>query len=118
VIDTMTVLRLKRGLVETYDPKDWGSRTDYLCARSTRFDHGLFPFWLLSDPKGFSGKPTTGLCAVAEAISRGYTDIYLIGFDRVLHPERPGEWLAHDKWAEHRYLKSLPARITELGDIR
>lgn len=55
---------------------------------------------------------------MVEAIKRGYTDITLIGFDRLLHPDREDDgpqWLAHDKRREHDYLMSLPARIRELG---
>lgn len=118
----MAVLRLKRGLLETHDPRHWGTRTDFLCARSRRFDSGKYPFWLLQAPEDYPDtclpKPTTGLCAVVEAIKRGYTDITLIGFDRLLHPDREDDgpqWLAHDKRREHDYLMSLPARIRELG---
>ena len=120
LIDTMTVVRLKRGLLDHHDDKDWGSRTDYLCARSLRFDCGRHPFWLLRDRYSqypSHSKPTTGLCAVLEAIERLNPDqIYVTGFDRLMHPERPDPahtWLAHDKWAEHEVLKSLGVR--ELG---
>lgn len=121
VIDTMKVLRLKRGLLPAHDVRRWGSRTDYLCARSPRFDQGKHPFWLLSAPEDYPDtqlpKPTTGLCAVVEAVKRGYTDIALIGFDRLLHPEIKDsgqQWIAHDKWREHEYLKTLPVKITDL----
>ena len=109
----MTVLRLKRGLLETHDRSHWGSRTDFLCARSPKFDHGHFPFWLLDS----SNKYTTGLCAVLEAKRRlDPKEIFVIGFDRLMHPERddgPHPWLAHDKWAEHEILKKIGVR--ELG---
>lgn len=113
VIDTMTVLRLKRGLLETHDRSHWGSRTDFLCARSPKFDHGYFPFWLLDS----QNKYTTGLCAVLEAKRRlDPKEIFVIGFDRLMHPERddgPHPWLAHDKWVEHEMLKKIGVR--ELG---
>lgn len=109
----MTVVRLKRGLLETHDRKHWGSRTDVLCACSLRFNHGQHPFWLLSNPH----KWTTGLCAVLEAKRRlNPKEIFVIGFDRLMHPERedpPHTWLGHDKWAEHEILKQLGVR--ELG---
>lgn len=107
------VIRLKRGLLETYDRKHWGSRTDYLCACSPRFDHGHFPFWLLAN----EDKRTTGLCAVLEAKKRLAPDeIAVIGFDRLMRPERedpPNTWLAHDKWAEHAVMMELG--VKELG---
>jgi hypothetical protein len=114
VIDTMTVVRLKRGL--TPDPTHWGSRTDYLCACSPRFDHGKFQFWLVEQ----SGNPklTTGTAAVLEAHKRLAQQIYVIGFDRVMHPDRPDPkhtWLAHDKWAEQKILKALG--VKELGQV-
>ena len=113
MIDQFTVVRLKRGLVETYDRKDWGSRTDYLCACSSRFDWGHHPFWLAENPK----KYTTGLCAVLEARRRlNPKELFVIGFDRLMHPERedgPHPWLAHDKWAEHEVLKNLGVRELE-----
>jgi hypothetical protein len=114
VIDSHIVVRLKRGLVDTYDPRDWGSRTDYLCARSPCFDHGHFPFWLLKDSYESMHKPTTGLCAVLEVRERlPDAEIFVIGFDRLMHPEMPdppNTWLAHDKWAEHELLKKLGVR--------
>jgi hypothetical protein len=123
----MTVVRLKRGLLETHDRKDWGTRTDYLCARSSRYDLGKHPFWLLKDSYELYDAPpkkkaTTGLCAVLEVFERfAPTEICLIGFDRLLHPndpDPPHTWLAHDKWAEHECLMSLPTRITDLGQVR
>jgi hypothetical protein len=128
VIDTMTVVRLKDGLGPHHDPKHWGTRTDYLCARLPRFDKGKFPFWLADRwdhvlPK----KPTTGLCAVLEAIERlAPAEISLIGFDRLLRPDEPSatpiqlasqEWLAHDKYAEHAYLRTLKAKVFDLGEV-
>lgn len=63
------------------------------------------------------GKQTTGLCAVLEARRRlNPKEIFVIGFDRLMHPERddpPNTWLAHNKWAEHEVLKKLGVR--ELG---
>lgn len=120
VIDTMTVVRLKAGMGHR---RDWGSRTDYLCARSSRYDLGMVPFWLLKDRYDAyrsDKKPTTGLCAVLEAIERLQPErISVIGFDRLMHPDRPdppNTWLAHDKHAEHALLKSLG--VDELVQIR
>lgn len=117
VIDSMTVVRMKQGLT---DPVHRGTRTDYLCARSPRFDLGRHLFWLLKERYSeyqSTSKPTTGLCAVLEVIERLKPDqIHVIGFDRLMHPDRPdppNTWLAHDKWAEHELLKSLG--VVELG---
>ena len=114
VIDSMTVVRLKRGLVEGYDPAHWGSRTDYLCARSPRVDHGKYPFWLYEGPKH-----STGYCAALETMKRLQPqEIYLIGFDRLLRPESSeGDWLAHSKWIEHELLKALPVKELH-GQVR
>lgn len=114
MIDTYTVVRLKDGLKPGYDRKDWGTRTDYLCARSPRYDKGNFDFWLAMDRYAeyeSSKKPTTGLCAVLEVFQRLQpTEVALIGFDRLLRPNDPDPpftWLAHDKHAEHRLLMKL-----------
>ena len=124
VIDSHTVVRLKDGRKPHYDSKHWGTRTDYLCARLPRYDRGRFPFWhlrasydLYQAPEG--KKPTTGLCAVLEAIERGFTDIAVIGFDRLMRPDDPDPlhtWLAHDKWAEHALIKKLG--VKDLGEVR
>jgi hypothetical protein len=122
VIDTMTTVRLKDGRTGG----DWGSRTDYLCARSSRYDRGRQPFWLLRESYELydappQRKPTTGLCAVLEVLERlGPEEIFLIGFDRLLYPDAPDPawgphtWLAHDKHAEHACLMRLPVKITDL----
>lgn len=112
------VVRLKRGLVETYDRKDWGSRTDAICACSAHFDTGKHPFWLAENTGAIHGKKhTTGLRAVLEAHRRlNPKDLFVIGFDRLMHPERedaPHTWLAHDKWAEHEILKMLGVKELE-----
>jgi hypothetical protein len=114
VIDTMTVVRLKRGLLDSHDRRHWGSRTDYLCACSNRFDNRMFPFWLVRNEEG--KKETTGLLAVREAHARGYRSIWVIGFDKLLRPwepDPPNTWLAHDKFAEHEALMALG--VKELG---
>jgi hypothetical protein len=113
VIDTFTVVRLKQGL--TLPVEHWGSRTDYLCACSPRFDNGKYPFWLVEQ----TGLPklTTGTAAVLEAKRRlNPKEIFVIGFDRVMHPEKPDPphtWLAHDKWAEHEMLMKLGVKELE-----
>ena len=121
VIDSYVVVRLKEGRTGG----NWGTRTDYLCARSSRYDNGRYPFWLLRDQYAEyvcpGKKPTTGLCAVLETMARlAPAEIALIGFDRLLYPDNPdppNTWLAHDKWAEHECLMSLPVRITDLGQV-
>ncbi len=107
VIDSNTVIRLKQGL-GTKPPSPavhFGTRTDYLCARSLiyRHEHDPTPFWHFSDesPEGqywnryykeFSPrikiKPSTGLCAVFCAIDRLKPNtIGMIGFDRIFNPD-------------------------------
>lgn len=131
LIDTHTVIRLKSGLLTEHAREHWGTRTDYLCARSHSFDHGLFPFWLFDSPKWreyfahFSQKkPTTGLCAVFCAIDQlAPKEIGLIGFDRVLNPEHGSlcKWNGsssihmHDARAEYACLHSLGLQIRNLG---
>lgn len=105
----MTVVRLKHGTIP--DPVHWGSRTDFICARSPRFK----PDWLWDTRRDtqFTKKPTTGLCAVLMAFEHGATQVSVIGFDRLMHPERedpPHTWLAHDKHAEHALLKAWDVR--------
>jgi hypothetical protein len=115
----MIVVRLKRGLIT--DPTRQGSRTDYLCARSSRFDMGKHQFWLSSYSYG-GKKPTTGICAVFEAMTRlKPAEIFVIGFDRLMHPERedpPHTWLAHDKHAEHALLKQWGVKELVSGEVR
>jgi hypothetical protein len=132
---------------------DWGTRTDYVCASSPSFwtdkRKGDFPEcekWVLASkvvPKGdyklasrgwyevfrrFDPKfpkPSTGLKAIFCAIEfLDVTEIGLIGFDRVLHPDVPtskwfheqGKYLyGHDAQAEHRCLMSLPIKVIDLG---
>ncbi len=105
VIDSMIVVRLKHGQIP--DPVHFGSRTDYLCARSPKFDHGKHPFWLYE-----GSKYSTGYCAVVETLARlAPQEIYLIGFDWLLHPgHHEGDWLGHSKWVEHELLKTLPVK--------
>jgi hypothetical protein len=115
VIDTMTVVRLREGLYKECDPIHWGSRTDYLCARSAEFDHGRFPFWLIQSPP--TQKLSTGTAAVLTAQYRlTPREIWVIGFDRVMHPEVPDPpytWLAHNKWVERDLMTLLG--VKELG---
>lgn len=117
LIDTYTVVRLKRGLLETHDRKSWGSRTDYLFARSPAFDHGHFPFWLWEGDEIFwkkysHRKPSTGTCAVFRAAKELQpSSITLIGFDYVLRPETATGWW-HDARAEKEALLELG--VTEL----
>jgi hypothetical protein len=120
VIDSHTVVRLKGGL--RGDPKDWGTRTDYLCARSLVFDLGKFSFWHFSDESRWLDyfakfrprrrKPSTGLCAVFCAIDRlAPKEIGLIGFDAIFNKL---ELAGHDTRAEHECLHSLGINIIDL----
>ena len=136
VIDTHTVVRLKDGLtsVQRKDSKNWGTRTDFICARSLVFDRSEYPFWLFNDPPKWieyyqsfrpkHKKPSTGLCAAFCAIDRGYKEIALIGYDRLLDPldRKSRKWnepsmcslYGHDQRAEHEALMALPANIIDL----
>lgn len=135
MIDSNAVVRLKNGLAikPKPDPFHWGTRTDFLCGRSLVYKQEG-PFWLFNDPPKWieyyqsfrpkHKKPSTGLCAVFCAVDRGYTEIALIGFDRLLNPddmksrkwnETPSRCLyGHDQRAEHEALMSLPVRIVDL----
>lgn len=135
VIDTHTVVRLKDGLrvKPKPDPFHFGTRTDFICGHSVVYRQSE-PFWHFNDPKGWLDyyasftprhpKPSTGLCAVFLAIDRGYTDIAVIGFDRVMNPHdsKSRKWYdppssslyGHDQRAEHEALMSLPIRVIDL----
>lgn len=124
VIDSMTVVRLKDGTQQRRETPatDWGTRTDYLCARSLIYRLDRTPFWLYPDPvtpamqsstlsiasaerwqryyATFAPrhqKPSTGLCAVFCAVEfLDAKEIALIGFDRMLNPadKKSGKWHA------------------------
>jgi hypothetical protein len=135
VIDTHTVVRLKDGLrvKPKPDPFHFGSRTDYLCARSKICDHGEFPYWHFNDPEKWvtyyrqysRRKPSTGLCAVFCAIDNlNPPEIALIGFDRVLTDDmKCGKWYderryhlwGHDQKAERECLFSLRVPIIDFA---
>jgi hypothetical protein len=137
LIDSHTVVRLKEGLTpqQRKDSKNWGTRTDYLCARSLVYQKKE-PFWHFNDPPEWieyynrfeprHKKPSTGLCAVFCAIDRLAPDeIALIGYDRLLDPSdrKSRKWnersmtslYGHDQRAEHECLMSLPVRIIDLA---
>jgi hypothetical protein len=149
-LDTQTVVRLKHA--ERPNAEDWGTRTDFVCASTPSFwtdkKKPGFPdceYWVLSEKNISRGpwriadprwidyyqtfnpsfpKPSTGLKAVFCAMEfENPPEIGLIGFDMVLHPEKPtskwfheqGKYLySHDARAEHQCLKSLGVKITEL----
>lgn len=144
----MTVVRLKNGLYKDEFDRDrphetaaehFGTRTDYLCARSHLYNHGRFPFWHFEDsqqPRWIDyfdrfvstrkRKPSTGLCAVFLAIDRlAPSEIALIGFDRMLMPDdtTTSKWYkprahygwGHDAHAENRCLYSLGIPIIDLA---
>ena len=138
LIDQQTVVRLKDGLtpIMRKDSKNWGTRTDYLCARSLVFDLGKFPYWWFNDPPKWLNyyqsfnprhkKPSTGLCAVFMAIDKlDAKEIALLGYDRLLNPNDMKSRKAtddikytyslygHDQRAEHECLMSLPVKIID-----
>lgn len=146
VIDTMTVVRLKNGLTKGIVDRDYphameeqhfGTRTDYICARSHLYDRGSHPFWLWLDesqPKWveyfhrFSArkrKPSTGLCAIFLAIDKlDAKEIAVIGFDRMLRPDdvQTSKWYkpradygwGHDAHAEKACVESLSIKLIDL----
>lgn len=135
VIDSHTVVRLKQGLTKQHPPQHFGTRTDFLCARSLVFDRGEFPFWHFADDKRWLAyfasfepkrkKPSTGLCAVFCAIDKlDPKEIAFIGFDSLLNPDMtPTKWdcngpWAHDMHAENACLNSLGIEVIDLGKVR
>lgn len=148
VIDESVVVRLKEGLTQQQRKTQaihWGTRTDYLCARSPVFEQKGIGFLLFADHGEMTDrwmryfhsfepriamkpripKPSSGMCAVfcvAEYLKPGV--IALIGFDRMLNPNdtTSGKWHAprascwpHDSAAEHRALYGLGIPITNLA---
>ena len=130
MIDSYQVIRLKGGVTDP--PEHFGTRTDYLCARSHLFHNPRLPFWHFSGDieerakkiysKFGSAKISTGLGAIFCAIEYlKPSEIALIGFDQLLHGKagkyndrsRSG-FTAHDGKAEMECLKSLPVRIIDL----
>ena len=118
-LDEQFVVRLKRA--ERPSVKDWGTRTDVICATSHIYRQPGIPFWWvprrpergdalcrvwdaarwLAYFRGFSAHkgPSTGLSAVLSAVEYGHTEIGLAGFDNLLYPHEEG-WA---KWWQPRY---------------
>lgn len=139
VIDRHTVVRLKAGTIP--DSKHWGTRTDYLCARSPALAKGKVPYWHFFGEwtqrwldyfdsfgpripfKPGKPKPSTGLCAVFCAMEfLKPSELAVIGFDRMLSPNRetfkwnstqPTCW-PHDPQAEHAALYGLGIPIVDM----
>ncbi len=130
VIDSHeTVVRLKECKT---DAEHFGTRTDYLCARSNIFEKPVVPFWLFPVIQGKwlpvyrkfgTAKPSTGLCAVFCVLEYlNPPEIALIGYDQLLHGKagkyndrmRTG-FTAHDGNAEAKCLASLPVKIIDLA---
>ena len=124
-----TVIRLKGAPVAPVE--HFGTRMDYVCARSHLFRRSDVPFWHFSAiedkwlplyRKYSVAKPSTGLCAVFCAIEYlGVEEISLIGFDRLLHGKcgkynkRERMWFAvHDGDAESKCLSELPIKVIDL----
>jgi hypothetical protein len=141
VIDSHTVVRLKDGLIpKRHDPKHWGTRTDYLAARSGIYRKEGIPYWHFHDEsaqgqkwlKYFATfkpkiwKPSIGLTAVFMAIDHlDAKEIALIGFDRILkqddmhsakwdRPGKPKHAWGHCQRAERECLDSLGITIIDL----
>lgn len=111
VINSCTVIRLKKGLIPKKQAEHFGSRTDYICGTHPTCENAA-PYWHFP-PKGAAGawqnkwhdyfrsfkpgvpykpwqpKPSTGLCAVFCAMEYlKPTELALIGCDRLLQPEK------------------------------
>ena len=118
-LDDQFVVRLKRA--EKPNAKDWGTRTDVICATSHIYrQDGMF-WWAAKRPqrsdalcrvwdearwlgyfRGFSSLkgPSTGLRAIFCAVEFMVPEtIGLAGFDNLLYPEEDG-WA---KWWQPRY---------------
>jgi hypothetical protein len=117
VIDSCTVIRLKKGIPKKADPIHWGTRTDYICGTHPSFAVEGPPYWHFP-PKAEYGawqnkwweyfrsfkpgvpfkpwqpKPSTGLCAVFCAVEfLKAEEIAFIGCDRLMQPDRySGKW--------------------------
>lgn len=147
VIDAGVVVRLKEGLTPQQKKQSihWGTRTDYICARSPAFAKDRVGFLLFADGselcerwlryfhsfgpripfKPRIPKPSTGLCAVFCAVEfLKPASIALIGFDRMLDPSdvTSGKWHTrnpacwpHDSVAENRALYGLGIPIIDLA---
>jgi len=143
VIDSRMVVRLKAGLTKGQEPQHFGTRTDYICARSPMYRQEGIPFWHFQEDKPEEPecrwlqyyrqfkpkywKPSAGLCAVFMAKDLlDPKEIGVIGFDRVLyqddnisykwnHPKpQPFPWF-HDQRAEYECIHSLGIQIIDLA---
>jgi hypothetical protein len=117
VIDSMTVVRLKDARTNR---RDFGVRTDYICARIPTCERQGVPFWYFPETGGIADKwlevfhsfrpsiafkpripkPSTGMCALFCAMEYlKPAEISLIGFDA---------WFGHStlKWSE----RAAPAK--------
>lgn len=138
LIDQQTVVRLKEGLTKKMPAEHFGTRTDYLCARSGAYAKPGVPFWHLPDSspwhvyyKKFKPKywkPSHGLSAVFCAIDNMKPErIALIGFDRILYTDDQctGKWYnprmferwQHDQRAENECLYSLGIDIIDFSKV-
>ena len=137
VIDSHTVVRLKRGLNNPFckkRPQHWGTRTDYIFARSPLWmvEGEKTPYLLYGDEyedeyldlNPSYPKPSTGVSAVLCVAKRLRPErIGLIGFDRVFdHTGRTCRFdrdenhmtLPHDAVAESKLVFSLGIPIVDL----
>ena len=120
-LDEQFVVRLKRA--EKPNAKDWGTRTDVICATSHIYRQDEVPFWWfpkhnqqhgdalcrVADTEwwrayfaGFSRTkgPSTGLSAIFCAVEFLHPErIALAGFDNLLYPDERG----YTKWWHARY---------------
>lgn len=116
MIDSCTVVRLKKGLPRKADPHHWGTRTDYICGTHP-VSPGAVPYWHFPAKaehgawqnkwheyfrsfkpgvpfKPWQPKPSTGLCAVFCAMEfLKPSELAFIGCDRLMKPQKySGKW--------------------------
>jgi len=130
-IDQQTVIRLKGAPMP--DPKDWGTRTDYLSTTKPDYCNPLIPGqrWVFgNETKGYRRanvehwlayfnqflgpkrrKPSNGLCAIFCAVEfLAPIEIGVIGFDSILYPDKnSGKWFdpKPPKWSHDQRAESL-----------
>lgn len=130
-LDAQTVVRLKE--CPRPNAEDWGTRIDYSCGSSRRWEIPGVPFLLCPQKwldyfHGFNPtyKPSTGLLALFCVYEMGHREIGLAGFDNILRPHIKGltKWYnephkyagCHDYESEHRAALGLGATLVDVTE--